>query len=567
MAAYSPPIDLFEPAQTAVVVIDFNFKVLSANSAARKLLGEIPENLTCHALLCRKTDPCAECMLEAPAKQKAHTLIGPSGEEHFIREEVLRFPEFAVLFLLDVTRGITALRQLDLTRKELKARVVLAEQRRREEADEKERMARILDQLPEGVLLVDGEYQILRKNSAASEILPQKNGETCYAMLGKGAPCSGCPAAQGAASVGGRPISHQVGGRYVTEHRVSTEAGELLLFRDTTRQIQLIERIREQQETITRKSEILSNLVALQTKLQNAADPKEAVPPFLEVFLPLCRVESIVLIVDDIRPGCIWEMAHRGLPLPDAVKVTRGYLSREIQSGKTELLPEDALPWERTRQVVLTGGNGRRVGMMLYPDAGPEDQRAEEDLVPLFAEPLGAFIQNRLLQRQLEERANTDALTGLFNRGYLETALLGEKRKHEEFGIPYAVIMVDINGLKEVNDRCGHDAGDRLILAVSERLKGVIRNTDLVARIGGDEFVMLLPDTTEEGANLLSLRFSQKIFAGVTIEVGEGETFPVTASFGHAGSDQSPQDTLMAVADARMYADKKHHYETHARYR
>jgi diguanylate cyclase (GGDEF)-like protein len=88
-----------------------------------------------------------------------------------------------------------------------------------------------------------------------------------------------------------------------------------------------------------------------------------------------------------------------------------------------------------------------------------------------------------------------------------------------------------------------------------------------VARTGGDEFLVLVTDTPEEGAFLLARRFSLEVFDNITMEVGDNEFFPVTVSLGVAGSDQVSHDDLLKTADRRMYEAKEAYYQTHKRYR
>lgn len=565
--------DHFNTVQTAVLVIDSQHRVLSVNAAVKRLLEHdvrfSEDGYTCHQLIHGKEVPCDGCLLQSlpsSAGPKSHAILSQSGRELFLKEELFRFPEYNILVLFDITREITALRKLDLIHKELKAKTVLLERRRRVAADEKGRIQRIFDQLPDALVQVNDDFVISNKNEAVSKILPFESGEFCYSLFGKESPCTECPAKQGFEYAGGRKVSHQVEGRVFTEHIVqsSGEEGGLLLFSDTTRQIQLIERIREQQDTITRKNDILSNLVALQTRMQKASVSGEMINYFLDIFLPVCRAEEALVIIDDLRPGCVWLVVHRGLDESKLTQIIRKYLSREVQSMERRIISEELLPWEKTCQLEIIGGSGRRVGMLLFPESDTGD---EGDLIQLFSEPFGAFVHNQLLLRQLEEKANTDPLTGLFNRGYMDEALAAEKKKSDAFDIFYSIIVVDVNRLKQANDIYGHEAGDRLILSVSKRLHAEVRKTDLVARIGGDEFMILLADTLEEGALLLAERFRNKVFHDVSIEVGNNETFPVTVSLGVAGSDKVSHDALVKTADRRMYEEKESYYETHKRYR
>jgi diguanylate cyclase (GGDEF)-like protein len=554
-------------------MVDSGCRILFVNSAARRLLGHDARfaysGLTCHQMVHGQETPCSGCLLQpssSSAGPKSHAIQNKSGKKLFLREELLSLPEYNLLIFFDITREIAALRKLDLTHKELKAKTVLLERRRHVAAEEKGRIQRMFDQLPDAFVQVNDDYMVCYRNEAVSKIFPFGSGETCYGLLGKESPCPECPAKQGFEQVSGRKVSHQVERRFLTEHIVQSgsEEGALLLFSDTTRQIQLIERIREQQETITRKNDILSNLVGLQTRMQKASVSIEMINYFLDSFLPVCRAEEALVIIDDIRPGCVWLVVHRGVDESLLTRIVREYLSREVQNLDRRTVAEELLPWEKTRQMELIGGNGRKVGMIFFPEA---DAGSEWDLIQLFSEPFGAFVHNQLLLRQLEEKANTDPLTGLYNRGYMNEAMAAEKKKSDDFDIPYSIIMVDVNRLKQANDIHGHEAGDKLIVSVSERLIAEVRKTDLVARIGGDEFLILLPDTTEEGAVLATKRFQQRVFDDVSIDVGDNEIFPVTVSLGAAGSDRVPHDLLIKTADRRMYAAKETYYETHERYR
>ena len=564
-------MEFFNEVQTPVVVVDDQHRVLFVSSAAKRMLEPETEfsgiGLACHQMICGLNAPCEDCLLHSlPEGPKSHTIQKKKKKKLFLKEELLRFPEFNVLIFFDVTREISSLRKLDLARKELKAKTILLERRRFVAADEKSRIQWMFDQLPDAFVQVTDEFEILNKNNAVSEFLPHPSSESCYGLLGKEAPCSECPVQQGFQHASSRKVIHRIEGRCFTEHVIqgSGTGGGMLLFRDTTRQVGLIEKIAEQQKTIQHKNETLSNLVGLQTRLQKADVSSDMVDLYLDMFLPACHSEEALVIIDDIRPGCVWLVVPRGVDESRVAPAVRCYLSREVQGMDNRKIPGEHLPWQKACQVELIGGDGRKVGMILFPES---DDGIESELIQLFSEPFGAFIHNRQLLRQLEEKANTDALTGLYNRGYVDEALAEEKRKYEAFGIPYSVIVVDVNRLKQANDEYGHEAGDRLLLSVSERLGAATREADIVARTGGDEFLLLVTDTREEGAHQLVRRFSTKVFENVTLDVGDNESFPVTVSMGVAGSDQIPHDDLLKVADKRMYEAKEAYYRTHKRYR
>ncbi len=569
VSALSAPV---EAIQTGILVVDGKRRILHMNEAAKGILQKGTNGLEkyfCHQLLAGTDTPCHQCpLLEktlATAQPIPHIVETPDGSEIFIKEKMAEIGGYYLLTLFDVTREITALKTIDLARKELNAKIIISEQRQRKKEEENRRLTQTIDQLPEALVLIDETFDIQRKNKAGEALFPFKDTGKCFTLLGKTSPCNGCPAENKFQDIHQKKKTHHVCGRYITETFSSTSDGGhgLLLFSDTTRQIELIEKIREQQDTIKRKNEILSNLVKLQTRMQNAKDPREVLDFFLDVFLPICRSESGAIIVNDTRASSVWLSVACGLSSSQVKKLTGGYLSREVQSHHSQSIPGHFLPWPRTQQFYLIGGGGQRVGIILFE----ENEKTDEGVRQLFSESLGAFLHNKLLMRQLEEKANTDPLTGLYNRGYMNDTLRLEKEKYTNYGLDHAIIVADVNGLKQANDQYGHDIGDQLIVRVGNLLKSAIRDTDTVARTGGDEFLVLLSDTNFAGALKLIDRLNRATFHNVYLPVDESRTFQVSVSLGAAATDQTHPDELVKTADQRMYAAKEAHYKHQKRYR
>lgn len=170
---------------------------------------------------------------------------------------------------------------------------------------------------------------------------------------------------------------------------------------------------------------------------------------------------------------------------------------------------------------------------------------------------------NRLLgdldkaHRQLEELAVTDPLTGLVNRRRLAEVLTIEGERSRRYGRALGLIIVDLNDFKPVNDVYGHEAGDTVLCHVAELLREQTRQSDFVCRVGGDEFLILAPDTNgKQGLQLVAkLRAA---FGASPAQVGEGVAVTVSASFGIASYPEDgawPED-LFSLADERMYVDK-----------
>jgi diguanylate cyclase (GGDEF)-like protein len=161
--------------------------------------------------------------------------------------------------------------------------------------------------------------------------------------------------------------------------------------------------------------------------------------------------------------------------------------------------------------------------------------------------------------RVLEEASQRDKLTGLYNRARLDAYLAEEFATGQRSGKPLSVIMADVDHFKSVNDTYGHQAGDRVLVAVAQALGGRLRPRDLVARYGGEEFVLILPETDTVGAKVVAERIRLKIEA-TKLDVGSGTPLSVTVSFGCATLDPARFSTsaeLLAAADRAMYTAKR----------
>jgi diguanylate cyclase (GGDEF)-like protein len=157
------------------------------------------------------------------------------------------------------------------------------------------------------------------------------------------------------------------------------------------------------------------------------------------------------------------------------------------------------------------------------------------------------------LEKQFRTQAITDSLTGLYNRRHLEHLLEVETKRAQRYGRPLAVLVVDLDQFKHVNDRFGHAAGDRVLRAVADAFRAGVRDTDIVARYGGDEFVLVLPETGTRGARDLADRLAQR----VRTIAGDLE-LPMKIGFSVGISVALKRyDRLLERADRRMYLHKE----------
>ncbi len=175
----------------------------------------------------------------------------------------------------------------------------------------------------------------------------------------------------------------------------------------------------------------------------------------------------------------------------------------------------------------------------------------------LWALALGIRMRRHRDDRvQALAMASKDALTSVYNRrGFLEHARpLYDAAVQQQ--TPLALLMVDIDHFKALNDQHGHEAGDQALIAVARRLASVAREDDVVARWGGEEFLVLLPRTDAAAAGRLAERLRQAL-ADAPIEIGDGKTVQLTASIGISCAASSESlDALVRQADAALYAAK-----------
>ena len=205
----------------------------------------------------------------------------------------------------------------------------------------------------------------------------------------------------------------------------------------------------------------------------------------------------------------------------------------------------------RDHEVHLQDAGGKQFWMLM--SAQPIHYTGETCLLATFAN----IDERKRMQDDMRRKAMHDALTGLPNRAMFLESLDRVLRKARRRGARFSVLFVDLDRFKEVNDTMGHTAGDRMLLAVSERLTKAVRQSDLVARLGGDEFVVLIEE--HKGPEEVMI-VAQKILALLERPVMlEWREVAISASLGIASFPEDGDDveTLMKHADLAMYQAKE----------
>ena len=209
-------------------------------------------------------------------------------------------------------------------------------------------------------------------------------------------------------------------------------------------------------------------------------------------------------------------------------------------------------PGDRIEHPLTVGGE--RLGrLILIGSFDAEDRMTAASL----ASHAAVALENARLHAIVERQALVDGLTGIANRRGCEDALAHEIARSDRMVAPFTLVVADLDDFKQINDRYGHDAGDDVLREFASVLRRTLRESDLAGRWGGEEFVLLLPGTDEQGGAQLAERvrgaLRERSFHG-----RDGASFGVTCSFGvaqHRPGEEERQ--LFSQADRALYEAKK----------
>jgi two-component system, cell cycle response regulator len=192
--------------------------------------------------------------------------------------------------------------------------------------------------------------------------------------------------------------------------------------------------------------------------------------------------------------------------------------------------------------------------------AGDDFEPGDVDTLKTFAGQASVAVENVLLHRHAERLSLTDPLTGLWNYRFMQTSLRREAERSRRYQRPSALLAIDLDRFKTVNDTYGHPVGDQVLVELARRITGQIREVDLAFRHGGEEFMVLLPETDAGGASVVAERLGKAVNARkfkVNDATG-GRELDVTVSIGVAvlGEHADTATGVLAAADEALYAAK-----------
>ena len=316
-------------------------------------------------------------------------------------------------------------------------------------------------------------------------------------------------------------------------------------------------------DATARQSRQIAALSELSRFLQSSRDLDEALT-LLNHYLPTvfeARAGSLYLTAasrNQLRLACTWgEISHGDHFEPsDCWALRRGQpYTQPDNAGPTrcEHLPDAAAAGSRCLPITAHGEVIGVVNMSPRPDSTLDEFQIANTL-----EQVALSIGNLQLRETLRQQSVRDALTGLFNRRYLEESLTRELSRAERKGATLALFMIDVDHFKQFNDRHGHEAGDTVLREVGRVLREHSRDADIAARYGGEEFTLVLPEadthvaleraeTLRAAIEALSLSFRGSALGSLTISIGLA-TYPA-----HGDTPAA----LMHRADQALYTAKR----------
>lgn len=322
------------------------------------------------------------------------------------------------------------------------------------------------------------------------------------------------------------------------------------------------------QETARSQIELLRQAITAFTSVLNLEQVLEQVLDYLKLLIPFDRALLYVLSKDQLEvvaaAGFPDNLAHIGRTIP-----ARNPQFEAINRNRFPLYlhnAEEYRPFQELEDLNCGKGwlgvpffsHGQVTGYLsIYNNAAGIYGGDEANLAQTFASEASIAIENARLFQQVQQIAITDSLTGFYNRRYFYELAEIELRRTQRYNSSLSLVMIDIDYFKRVNDQYGHAAGDQVLVHLCECLRREVRESDIIGRFGGEEFVILLPETGLKNAAEVAERL-RKTAETCSTPLDESEV-SVTISLGVASLDESCEDidALFRRADQALYAAKQ----------
>jgi diguanylate cyclase (GGDEF)-like protein len=342
-------------------------------------------------------------------------------------------------------------------------------------------------------------------------------------------------------------------------------AGDISL---TTPGLDLAARLRVFQRALRSRVERREALIDLLRAVNATVEPEKIAEMLVERAATWIPAPCWAVLSSDFS-GQLTMLAERGLQ-PEMGPSVQAIGAWVIQRGEefvtADLREDDRLKDHAVVATVVAfplSCRGRRVGAIIGLDRAASSRRpqlapAVLRAVRVLLEPASVALDNALLIKRAEALSVTDDLTRLYNSRYLNLVLRRETKRASRSGRPLSLLFIDLDGFKSINDTHGHLFGSRALVEAAAVIRSSARETDVVARFGGDEFALVLPDTGGEGAYAVGERIRERI-AAFKFLVGDGLDIHLTASLGVATLPDAAAsvEELVQAADMAMYHVKE----------
>jgi diguanylate cyclase (GGDEF)-like protein len=340
-------------------------------------------------------------------------------------------------------------------------------------------------------------------------------------------------------------------------------AGEISL---TTPGLDLAARLRVFQRALRSRIERREALIDIVRAVNVSLEPAKVADALVERAATWIPAPCWAVVSADLS-GQMSVLAERGL-MPDmgpAIYAIAGWvMQRGDEFVTADLRQDDRIKDQSVASVVAfpLSCRGRRVGAIIGLDREPSSRAptlvaSVQRAVRVLLEPASVALDNALLLKRAEALSVTDDLTHLYNSRYLNLVLRRETKRASRSGRPLSLLFIDLDGFKSINDAHGHLFGSRALVEAAAVIRGSARETDVVARFGGDEFAVVLPDTGGEGAYSVGERVRERIAAHRFL-AGDGLDIHLTVSVGVATLPDAAAsaEELVQAADKAMYRVK-----------
>jgi diguanylate cyclase (GGDEF)-like protein len=300
----------------------------------------------------------------------------------------------------------------------------------------------------------------------------------------------------------------------------------------------------------TERASEMSRLVAFGHALARSmdSDTSDAIRDVTNAHIPLLAPGRSAWVMTRTRSGHWESLAAVG----DSSTLDRERAARRAL-GEADPVPGDVSN-DLCFPMIVAGEPEGVLGVAAHPPL-TDHQRS---VLSAAAALLGVSLKNCQLFREVHENSVRDGLTGCFNRAHALEVLDAEIRRARRSELPLSVVIFDLDNFKDINDCHGHLCGDAVLAAVGAKMKAALRGSDVKCRYGGDEFMVILPDTPIEGAKEVAQNLRREFTAHVV--PWNDEQITLTASFGISSVKPGETDplALIARADAALYRAKEH---------